>query len=327
MRAHQVETWVLGIINRVKAGQPIEDSRVELKSEWITPEKAARRIAGHANAARGARILWVVGVSECRGVVGANHEELADWWPGVRSHFDGLAPEISDYNVPVNGDTVVALLFETDRAPFVVKNPSFGKGGGGPVSLEVPWRETTGVRTARRSDLLRLLSPLLRVPQVEVIGGNIQAYKLDGSGEPVLRWMLTLTLYVTPYGEERVTIPFHRCKCKLWVSDEMGWRNADQPRLYPPETIGYTGQPSQVLSETVAGTRDEVLIYGPGRVMLRAQVDTPPVTDVTDKGRAKVSLLPANVDTPVAFSVTMSPCAPEPDVAYRWCLSREAENF
>jgi hypothetical protein len=327
MRAHQVETWVLGIINRVKAGQPIEDSRVELKSEWITPEKAARRIAGHANAARGARILWVVGVGRRRGVVGANHEELADWWPRVRSHFDGLAPEISDYNVPVNGDTVVALLFETDRVPFVVKNPYFGKEGGGPVALEVPWREGTRVRSARRSDLLRLLSPLLRVPQVEVIGGNIEALKLDGSGEPVLRWMLKLTLYVTPYGDERVTIPFHRCQCKLWVSEEMGWRNADEFRLCPPRTQGWGSRPSQVLSETVAGTRDEVLIYGPGKVMLRAQVDTPPVTDVTDKGRAKVSLLPANVDTPVSFSVTMSRCAPDADTVYGWCLSSEAENF
>ena len=43
------------------------------------------------------------------------------------------------------GKSAVAILIETDRAPFVVKNPKHGKSGGGPVSLEVPWREGLAV--------------------------------------------------------------------------------------------------------------------------------------------------------------------------------------
>ncbi len=58
--------------------------------------------------------------------------------------------------MPFGSVIVVAMLFETDRAPFVVKNPAYGTVGGDPVSLEVPWREGATTRSARRRDLLRL---------------------------------------------------------------------------------------------------------------------------------------------------------------------------
>jgi hypothetical protein len=53
MRRAELEAWVLEVLERVEQGKPVEDSRVELKREWPDPERAARRIAGHANAARG----------------------------------------------------------------------------------------------------------------------------------------------------------------------------------------------------------------------------------------------------------------------------------
>ena len=117
MKPHQIESWALKIIDRVEANQPIEDFRVELKSDWIPAEKAARRIAGHANASRGAPILWLIGVGEERGVTGARHEDLADWYAKVKAQFDGWTPQLTDLNIPVEQDTVVALLFETERVP------------------------------------------------------------------------------------------------------------------------------------------------------------------------------------------------------------------
>ena len=89
MRPSQIEMWVLDIVDRIKDGQPIEDSRVELKREWIKPEKAARRIAGHANAARGDNILWIIGVDEKNGVIGVDYEELSSWYGEAKSCFDG----------------------------------------------------------------------------------------------------------------------------------------------------------------------------------------------------------------------------------------------
>ena len=48
-----------------EAGIFSEDDRVELKGEWPTDiPKAARRIAGHANASGGQSVLWVIGLDE-----------------------------------------------------------------------------------------------------------------------------------------------------------------------------------------------------------------------------------------------------------------------
>src|SRR5262245_65218685 len=90
MRARDIEMWALSVIERVELKQPPEDSRVELKTEWIPPSKAARRIAGHANAARGEPILWLIGIDEKQGVQGGAFQELADWWKKVAFEFDGI---------------------------------------------------------------------------------------------------------------------------------------------------------------------------------------------------------------------------------------------
>ena len=127
------------VLERVASHQPIEDSKVEVKREWPTPQKVARRIAGHANAARGEPILWIVGADEKTGeVVGATFDELADWWSQVRSEFDARAPDLTTINLSWNAKTVVALQFDTNRSPYVVRNPEYGKPQGGAVEREVP---------------------------------------------------------------------------------------------------------------------------------------------------------------------------------------------
>ena len=105
MRNHEIEAWALSIIDRIKNGQPIEDFRVEIKSKFLDPVKAARRIAGHANAAQGTPIIWIVGVDEKTAeiITQTGCVDRADWFEAVRSQFDGLAPEFIDLNVPFNG--------------------------------------------------------------------------------------------------------------------------------------------------------------------------------------------------------------------------------
>lgn len=51
MKSREIEGWSLRIIESVGAGRPNEDFLVELKATWPdNPNKAARQIAGHANA-------------------------------------------------------------------------------------------------------------------------------------------------------------------------------------------------------------------------------------------------------------------------------------
>lgn len=208
MQAHQLERWTLDIVERVRLGQPTEDSRVELKREWpIDMNKAARRLAGHCNASHGDLALWLIGIDESDGVVGAAHEHTQDWYAQLKTQFsDHFAPDLEhDLNVPYDGKTVVALLFQSDRAPYLVK-----VAGGGKVSLEVPWRQGTSVHTARRHELIKLLSPLQDQPEVELRSASlfVDRERTDVFG---IAWRAMVKLYIIPPSSDAIIVLFHRC--------------------------------------------------------------------------------------------------------------------
>jgi hypothetical protein len=275
MRPHEIENWALSVVQRVRAGHPNEDSRVELKRDWINAEKAARRIAAHANAARGAPILWLIGVDQNGQIPGVQHQDLGPWFGRVQAQFDGLAPRLTDLNIPVEGTTIVALLFETERAPFVVKNPRYGTRGAGPVSLEVPWREGTATRSATRADLLQILSPLQAMPNFQVLEGTLHAKtwghynaELDAN-ERWIDWKLTLILYATVPNYERVIIPYHQCRATLEIPDQALTRYLENVTLRPP-TIPSVGSSSM----TIGASQDELILDGSGKVILNADLRT-----------------------------------------------------
>lgn len=152
MKGQDIIDWASNVIARMLSGQPTEDSRVELKAAWPDVKQAARRLTGHANASYGGSILWLIGVDQkAKTVPGANNKELANWYPQLQKEFDGyVAPHlIADVNLSAEGEPVVALLFDTSNAPYVIKVPNTDR-------LEAPWREGTRTRSATRNELLRL---------------------------------------------------------------------------------------------------------------------------------------------------------------------------
>ena len=162
---------------------------VELKAAFIRADQAARRLAGHANAARGESILWLIGVDErARSVRGVDAAELANWFHQLESCFESAVPSMTDRVVFTDGLSVLALLFDTSYAPYVVKATS--------GLLEVPWREGTAVRSARREDLIRILVPIMRAPSVEVTSADLSLVS-DGN---VLSWHLTARVLCGPGG-------------------------------------------------------------------------------------------------------------------------------
>src|SRR5262245_30570385 len=116
MMIQEVEQQARAAIARAQGGSQSESSIVELKREWTFQNdyrKAARRLAGIANAARCQPVIWVVGVDETNGnILGADRNELANWWPQIQSHFDAVYPAM-EHNAPfdIEGKTVVALCF------------------------------------------------------------------------------------------------------------------------------------------------------------------------------------------------------------------------
>jgi hypothetical protein len=262
----QLEHRVLLILDRLRAKEPTEDLRVEIKTEWPTDiSRAARRIAGHANAARGEPILWIIGADEKQGViVGAGEEELANWWPQIQSQFsEGVAPDLLLHLiVPTEAKAVVALLLDTTRTPYVVKNPD-----GGTVQLEVPWRDATSVKSARRSDLIRMLVPLQQLPDVEILDARLDTY-VSQEGSPNRVWSLGLELYIVPVSREQIVIPFRKCRATLAIAPFLPERTLSPLRVQPGAMHQLGGDP--IPSLTVRGGNAELVIDGPGSAYLSA---------------------------------------------------------
>lgn len=216
MRQGDVERWAIQVLDRLQRGGKAEDDRVELKRVLPEARKAARRIAGHANQVREDRILWLIGVDEAPFVIHAGQPsegDLANWWPQVEAFFD-LPPTPIIVRVAFLEQDVLALGFESDRVPYVVKVSE-----GGEVSREVPWREGTRTRSANRSDLLRLLVPVMSRPRVTVLSARLHgrhkaarpehdAYDVETETAGV-NWQGSLGLYVDTVGD--LTFPHHRC--------------------------------------------------------------------------------------------------------------------
>ena len=324
MKAHEIENWVLKIIQQVKSGQPNEDHQVELKAEWPNAKKAARRIAGHANAAHGEPILWVIGVDEEEGVVGVDNEELADWFTQVKAEFNELAPQIlRDLNVPVKGKTVVALLFDTGHPPYLVKNPAYGQPHGGPVQLEVPWREASSTRSASRSDLLTILSPIQKNPSFEILDAWLKVYPERADYHPDgpiyrddsknLTWKLDMDFYVAPRTDARVVIPFHRCSASFEIPGHIPRTQFKSIVMEPLSRLSHRGGSvtMRIDSVTIENTKYEVLINGPGKIVLRGEVEIPKRPIDCEKAEVRVSLLPVDSVHAISFCETLHKSPPD----------------
>lgn len=289
MNSFQIEAWAYKVIERVETGQPDEDFKVELKSDWPDVQKAARRLAAHANAARGEPILWLIGVDQkSHTIVGASHMEVSSWYEQVKAEFDDrLAPLMKDLNFSYKGKSVVALFFETDRFPFVVKTTD-GR-------LEVPWREGTLTRSAHRSELLKLLVPLQFLPTLEVLGGEARIKQYNNANKS---WRVYLELYIEPKGDMRLVIPFHRCRASL----EVGGVNVQltEVQFLPPAFL------NKNFSKTIENTNDELLVYGPGKVNFSAFASIQDLPqDLNCDIEINASLMPVGAEYPVLFTVRL----------------------
>jgi hypothetical protein len=293
MRTHEIEGWALNTIERVKASHRVEDQRIELKADWPDPQDAARRIAGHGNAARGESFLWVIGVDEDRGVTGATAIDLSRWYPQVESYFDGYAPVMQSVNFSVDGLHVIAMLFETEgRTPFVVKNPA-----GGYPEFTVPWRGETRLRAAKRDELLRILSPLPQVPSLDVVGAGLDCGVHTETRREI--WCIALKVFITPKDNHQIIIPFYRCKGELMFPNQNFNHPFSEIRIKP-----YSRN-----AETITATETEAVIKSAGMFVLSAEIAIPN-RHAKPGGNAHVTfdLYLANIDQYVPIRETLPIC-------------------
>ncbi len=188
----------------------------------------------------------------------------------MSSRFDQVAPELVRHlNVHLsNGEVVAALLFSTDRAPYVVKN------GGGSPELEVPIREGTRTRSARRDELLRMLVPAVSVPPALLLEASLRATwysRMEGEegyvrDESTVLWA-QVSVFLEHTGPHAVLLPTHEMSGSLRAGElhfalEPSIVQASQNEP-PPPSFG------------VSRRTDGVAATGPGRFDLRLKVVPP----------------------------------------------------
>lgn len=263
MRQHELEQRIHDVAARVKTGDPIEDSVYELKTNWIKSENAAERIAGHANASHGEPFIWIFGLDEKnRQVVGVKHDEFSNWHAQVKSHFElNFSPEIALHtNVNVEGKTVVAILFKSEGAPFIIES----RPSGTPIK-KIPWREGTAIRPAARVDLLSILSPNQRLPQFE-----FRTIELTATVETtVVRWRLDMELYNLTRPATPITIPFHNIVRSFWIHGE----NFNSGK----HEIAFSG-----VSEGIKNTGTELTLIAPGTFVSNADYCVSKIVNLID---------------------------------------------
>ena len=303
MRKQEIALWAMEACQRVHRGVRNEDSRIEFKTTWPEAKKAARRVGGHANSMRGEPILWIIGIDETSGVVGLTESrDPGDWYAMMRSVFDGVAPELGGaVNFDFDGKVLCALQFETDAAPYVVKNQA-GEGG---VQFEVPWREGTLLRSAKQHELLRLLLPLQSLPSFEVLSATVVA---RGSGETTVEWSAELEVFVEPPQGRVVTVPFHRME--VIVHPNAG--DGSQVTLTLDKRMVALGEYTLLDTMRIWATSSEAVIGCPGRIRLTARGFDPRSINDPDPTRTQrliVHVLPSHAEVPRVFDVVLLPAA------------------
>lgn len=287
-----LRVWTLETVDAVIDAKKVEDAAVEVKSVWPDPYEAARRIGGHANAALGSPILWIIGLDEASGVVGVEPTELANWWAQVQSQFDADSPAMTELNVRLDsGETVVALGFDTGDPPYVVKNPLHGSVAGHVIDREVPWRSGTRTRTATRNELFRLLfGSLAAAPKIDPRTGILRIIS-RADGPPY--WDLRVFLYLLPGSTERLVFPFHAAAAEVQlpevnVSQELGVRRLE------------ASQTKSVLMHT---SEFDLLATGPGGLTLIAGARATFGPIPPNEAEVKVTLTAADAEIPAAEAV------------------------
>ena len=264
----QLEAKVLSAVDALQRGEGIEDDFIEVKRQWPSPDKA-RQLAATANRAAGNPIILIVGIDEgSREFVPTGSNDPATWWATVSSRFDQASPDLLRHMV-VHVDSnhsVVALLFGTSRAPYVINTR------GGSPEREVPIRDGTRTRSARRDELIRLLAPVALMPPATLLAARVRANwraRTESVGEgrepvPESTYLSgSADIFLEYVGDGFVMLPKHEMRAVLTSVDDLAiplgvglWGNSSNREDPPPRFSVTTGD-------------EGVLATGPGTFNIR----------------------------------------------------------
>jgi hypothetical protein len=282
-----LEAWANEVLDSVSRGQIKEDDRIEFKSKWPTElHRAARQIAGMANAARGSEVLWMIGVDtrQTPPWIDPGDTEIANWWPSVRKYFaENNYPQCSVLQARINGVSRYALVFDTEKVPFFVTNPKKGEKaepGRLPdvIESEIPWREGTAVRSIKRGELLGLLYRAGQMPAFEILSPGLTVQ--PGGGSSGSEWSLSLMLYTMAKGDTPAVLPLHRIAWSLELGQDEIKIPSGQVRYVVP--VSNSGHQGAIVTES------DLVIQIAGMVQVFAEVSPPEIACELSSARGRV---------------------------------------
>lgn len=259
----EVEATVHRVVDDLQAGRPVEDDRIELKRDWPEDfQRTARRVAGHANSAHQEPIIWIIGVDEtARSVVGVSGSiDPASWSESLRAAFaEGWAPTVAWHNIPRDERTIVALVFNTEGAPYLVRLKD--------DVFEVPWRSATRIRSAKRQEIFSILSVPTLFPDFEILHAELIAHanrRVPPDEIVAFTFRLTAMVYVTPRSDRHVFFPLHRTRCAIKYDGEEDEIDIGHAYAHAEE-----GDPYVIADDK------QVTFRGPGFVTLTSSAQIP----------------------------------------------------
>ena len=164
-------------------------------------------------------------------VQGITKLEPGDWYAGFIKGFDSPPPQLLfNVNVAVGeaaGDSVVALLFETDEFPYVM--PVKDK----PNFREVPIRVGTHTHSANRRQLMRILAPIVASPPTEItelaVSARLQDFQeiprqalpeiAGSSAQRSVSLHIRGSVFIEHVGPHAVAIPLRSLTSNLVIGD------------------------------------------------------------------------------------------------------------
>ncbi len=175
----------------------------------------------------------------------------------------------------------------TRQAPYMVKNLA-----GGAVTWEVPWRDGTRTRTARRSELLRVLAPLQLLPEVDlmeaVVGVRHETATDQQGGRQVMAWDLKAAAYFAPRGSADVVFPFHKAHARVAFKDSdlvLSFDTVDiGPEMEPHFVPIYFPYSSRMPKQEPKPVRSEYILRSPARLVVIGSLWIEEINDLPSQG-------------------------------------------
>ncbi|MHB8744076.1 MAG: hypothetical protein ACYC9L_13230 [Sulfuricaulis sp.] len=213
-RRTDIELRVREALRVLGAAGNIEDAGLELKGPPPGPQHKAAQLAGAANASGGDPIVWVFGIADDGRFIDIKGFDFDDWFAKMPGQFDGPYPEATTVWLEHEGHAILAASFRTDHVPYVVKRNA------DPRQRETPWREGSLTRTATRSELIRMLLPLARLPRIEVLGASIAFEPQPGQQSDLLKNVsFGAELFIEPVDTAGFHLSQHRCEVTLRLGE------------------------------------------------------------------------------------------------------------